>query len=107
MTEEAEELPSNIEDEEHREIPKIPVVGVGASEGGLDAFKNLFQSMPNDTGIAFVLVQHLDPTHESMIPRSDIDMRRMPQPFDSSDIPVVTHHQQGDYMIFQNAIQTK
>jgi len=26
-------------------------------------------------------------------------MRRMPQPFDSSDIPVVTHHQQGDYMI--------
>jgi len=31
-------------------------------------------------------------------PRSYIDMRRMPQPFDSSDIPVVTHHQQGDYM---------
>jgi len=34
----------------------------------------------------------------TLTPRSDIDMRRMPQPFDSSDIPVVTHHQQGDYM---------
>ena len=45
----------------------FPVVGIGASAGGLDAFKNLFQSMPPDSGMAFVLVQHLDPTHESMM----------------------------------------
>ncbi len=45
----------------------IPVVGVGASAGGLDAFKNFFESMPSDTGMAFVLIQHLDPTHESLM----------------------------------------
>jgi two-component system CheB/CheR fusion protein len=45
----------------------IPVVGVGASAGGLEAFKNLFEAMPVDSGMAFVLIQHLDPTHESMM----------------------------------------
>lgn len=50
-----------------RSKPQIPVVGVGASAGGLDAFKKLFEGMPKKTGIAFVLIQHLDPTHESMM----------------------------------------
>ena len=45
----------------------IPIVGIGASAGGLDAFKNFFKAMPPDTGMAFVLIQHLDPTHESMM----------------------------------------
>lgn len=43
------------------------VVGIGASAGGLDAFTTFFQNMPPDTGMAFVLVQHLDPQHESML----------------------------------------
>jgi two-component system CheB/CheR fusion protein len=42
------------------------VVGVSASAGGLDAFKRFFTSMPPDSGLAFVLIQHLDPTHESL-----------------------------------------
>lgn len=45
----------------------IPIVGIGASAGGLTAFKDLFESMPPDTGMAFVLIQHLDPTHESLM----------------------------------------
>ena len=45
----------------------IPIVGVGASAGGLDAFKSFFAAMPPDQGMAFVLVQHLDPAHESMM----------------------------------------
>ena len=44
-----------------------PVVGVGASAGGLEALRLLFRDMPTDTGAAFVLVQHLDPTHESLM----------------------------------------
>jgi two-component system CheB/CheR fusion protein len=44
----------------------FPVVGVGASAGGLEAFKKLFSAMPGDCGIAFVLVQHLDPTRKSL-----------------------------------------
>ncbi|MBS1877512.1 MAG: GAF domain-containing protein [Acidobacteria bacterium] len=43
------------------------VVGIGASAGGLDAFKRFFGAMPSPTGLAFVLVQHLDPTHESLM----------------------------------------
>ena len=43
------------------------IVGIGASAGGLDAFKSFFESTPPDTGIAFVLVQHLSPDHKSML----------------------------------------
>jgi hypothetical protein len=43
------------------------VVGIGASAGGLEAFRLLLKSLPPDTGLAFVLVQHLDPGHESML----------------------------------------
>ncbi|HEX7421764.1 MAG TPA: chemotaxis protein CheB [Thermoanaerobaculia bacterium] len=43
------------------------VVAVGASAGGLDAFIDLLSSIPAQTGLAFVLVQHLDPRHESML----------------------------------------
>jgi PAS domain S-box-containing protein len=45
---------------------ELPVVGIGASAGGLDAFQRLFAAMPADTGMAFVLIQHLAPTHESL-----------------------------------------
>ena len=41
------------------------VAGVGASAGGLEAFTELLSNLPDDTGLAFVLIQHLDPAHES------------------------------------------
>jgi two-component system CheB/CheR fusion protein len=41
------------------------IVGVGASAGGLEAFTELLSHLPADTGLAFVLIQHLDPKHES------------------------------------------
>ncbi len=47
--------------------PRIPVVGIGASAGGLEAFEQFFTHLPPDTGMAFVLVQHLDPTHKSIL----------------------------------------
>jgi len=43
------------------------VVGIGASAGGLDAFKTFFTHMPPRSGMAFVLVQHLDPHHKSLL----------------------------------------
>jgi len=46
----------------------FPVVGIGASAGGLEAFSQLLAALPADTGMAFVLVQHLDPSHESLLP---------------------------------------
>jgi len=45
----------------------LPVVGIGASAGGLEAFTKLLKHLPDDTGMAFVLVQHLDPTHASAL----------------------------------------
>lgn len=44
---------------------KFPVVGIGSSAGGLEALKQIFTNMPSDTGMGFVLIQHLDPSHES------------------------------------------
>ncbi len=43
-----------------------PIVGIGASAGGLAALKTLFQHLPVDSGAAFVVIQHLDPKHESL-----------------------------------------
>jgi two-component system CheB/CheR fusion protein len=43
----------------------FPVVGIGASAGGLEAFKQLLEHLPPDTGMSFVIVQHLDPHYSS------------------------------------------
>ncbi len=52
--------------EETGQRSSLPVVvGIGASAGGLEAFTELLSHLPDDTGLAFVLIQHLDPTHES------------------------------------------
>ena len=46
----------------------FPVVGIGASAGGLDAFKKLIATIPEDSGMAYILVQHLHPQHDSALP---------------------------------------
>jgi two-component system, chemotaxis family, CheB/CheR fusion protein len=46
----------------------LPIVGIGASAGGLKAFEQFFENMPPDNGIGFVLIPHLDPGHVSMLP---------------------------------------
>src|ERR1051326_4626068 len=43
----------------------FPVVCIGASAGGLEAFTQLLEALPTDTGMAFVLVSHLSPSHAS------------------------------------------
>jgi two-component system CheB/CheR fusion protein len=45
----------------------FPIVGIGASAGGLEAFSELLRHLPEKTGMAFVLVQHLDPKHGSVL----------------------------------------
>jgi two-component system, chemotaxis family, CheB/CheR fusion protein len=45
----------------------FPIVGVGASAGGLEAMTQLLKALPRGSGLALVLVQHLDPTHESAL----------------------------------------
>lgn len=43
------------------------IAAIGASAGGMEAFTELFRSLPADTGMGFVLIQHLDPNHESAL----------------------------------------
>lgn len=45
----------------------FPIVGIAASAGGLAAFTGLLSHLPIDTGMAFVLIQHLDPNHKSLL----------------------------------------
>ncbi|MHB8997838.1 MAG: chemotaxis protein CheB [Armatimonadota bacterium] len=61
---ETEALPPAPESE-----PQLPflIVALGASAGGLAPLKAFFQAMPCDSGIAFVVIQHLDPEHESLM----------------------------------------
>jgi two-component system CheB/CheR fusion protein len=66
-----------------RSVPALaergfPIVGVGASAGGLEAFTRLLKRLPADTGMGFVLVQHLDPQHESAL--TQILARATPMP---------------------------
>ena len=47
---------------------QFPIVGIGASAGGLEALEQFFGTMPKDSGMAFVVIQHLDPNHKGMMP---------------------------------------
>ena len=47
--------------------PRFHVVGIGASAGGLEALERLFEQMPTQTGMAFVVVQHLSPDFKSLM----------------------------------------
>ena len=50
-----------------RRLSGFPIVGIGASAGGLEASRKLIGALPAGNGMAFILIQHLDPTHESMM----------------------------------------
>ena len=56
----------------------FPIVAIGASAGGLEAYKEFFHALPSDTGMAFVLIQHLDPSHESMLTEIIAKSTKMP-----------------------------
>ena len=50
-----------------RKTSEFPVVAIGASAGGLDACRKLLDALPAVNGMAFIIVQHLDPSHDSMM----------------------------------------
>ena len=64
--------------DKERRRESCPVVAIGASAGGLAAFTQLLQSLPANTGLAFVLVQHLDPRSESILAEILAEQTAMP-----------------------------
>src|SRR5882672_944905 len=70
----------------------LPIVGVGASAGGLEAFTELLKHLPLDTGMGFVLVQHLDPQHESALTQILTRATSMPVREVTNDLRVEANH---------------
>ncbi|HBE79192.1 MAG TPA: chemotaxis protein CheB [Firmicutes bacterium] len=68
------------------------VVGIGASAGGLEAITELLKSLPNNTGIAFVIILHLDPTHKSMLTEILTRLTDIPVSEIKSNITVEPNH---------------
>ena len=81
----------------------FPIVGIGASAGGLDAFKRLLKAIPESSGMAYVLVQHLDPSHESMLPEILQRVTKIPVHEITDDIHLAPDH---IYIIPANKILT-
>jgi len=80
-------------------LPKVimssnlfPVVGIGASAGGLEAFKKLLKAINENSGMAYVLVQHLDPNHESFLPAILQRVTKIPVLEISDEIEVLPNH---------------
>jgi two-component system, chemotaxis family, CheB/CheR fusion protein len=87
-----------------------PIVALGASAGGLEAFEHFFAHMPADSGMGFVLVQHLDPSHASMLVEILQRATRMPVVEAAEQMVVEPNHvyvmpPNRDMAIFHGALQ--
>jgi two-component system CheB/CheR fusion protein len=85
----------------HSGMPLI--IGLGASAGGLDAFKSFLSKMPPQSGFAFVLVQHLDPQHKSLLSELLGKQTEMPVTQAEDGMAVVADHV---FVIPPNAVLT-
>src|SRR6185312_8320767 len=75
-----------------RRLSPFPVVGIGASAGGLEAFTQLLSRLPADTGMAFVLIQHLDPQHDSLLTQALSRATPMPVVQITDGMPIERDH---------------
>ncbi|MBD2598386.1 PAS domain-containing protein [Nostoc spongiaeforme FACHB-130] len=81
----------------------FPIVGVGASAGGLEAFTQLLSHLPNDTGMGFVFIQHLSPNQKSILAEILSRTTEMPVMQAQNDMVVEPNHV---YVIPPNAMMT-
>src|SRR5580698_6915344 len=72
--------------------PPVPVVGIGASAGGLEAFRELLEALPGDTGMAYVLVSHLSKTYKSMLSELLSRVTKMPVTEARGQTPLLANH---------------
>lgn len=92
-------------DKDHK-LACCPIVGIGASAGGLAAYKTLFSNMPDDSGMAFVLVPHLDPRHQSLMVELIATQTGMPVCEAQHEMAIQPNHiyiiPPGSYLSVQN-----
>ena len=68
--------------------PDVPVVAIGASAGGLESLERFFSNLPADTGMAFVVLQHLSPDFKSLMDELLARRTRMPVRHAADDTPL-------------------
>src|SRR5262245_6235511 len=78
--------------EEPPKGPPFPVVGVGASAGGLEAFSDMLRALPADPGLAFLFVQHLEPHRKSQLVEIIGGVTRMPVREAAEGMPIELDH---------------
>ena len=71
---------------------RFPIVGIGASAGGLEALDLFLGQVPAGSGMAFVVVQHLDPTHQGILPELLQRVTAMPVLQVTDQMPVQPDH---------------
>jgi two-component system, chemotaxis family, CheB/CheR fusion protein len=62
-----EELDTKESNHLNTDTGDFPIVGIGASAGGLEALEAFLRNVPEKSGIAFIVVQHLDPTRKGIL----------------------------------------
>src|SRR5436190_23813456 len=76
--------------------PQVPalcrIVGIGASAGGLESLEQLFSAVPTDTGLAFVVVQHLSPDFRSLMDELIARRSEIPVVVATDGMPVAANH---------------
>src|SRR6266852_3337090 len=87
-----EKSPASAEPSPKTPDAAFPIVGIGASAGGLDAFTQLLKHLPADTGMGFVLVQHLDPDHESALAQILARVTSMPVREVANNLRIAPNH---------------
>jgi len=102
--------PSTPTGNQPRPNSSFPIVGLGASAGGLEAFEQFFRHIPPDTGMAFVLVSHLDPSHASILTEILQRTTSMPVAEAQDQMQVMPNHvyvipPNRDMTIFHGALQ--
>jgi two-component system CheB/CheR fusion protein len=88
----------------------FPIIGMGASAGGLEAFEQFFRLVPRESGMAFVLVPHLDPGHASMLTEILQRITAVPVVEAKDQMPVAPNHvyvipPNREMAVFHGAIQ--
>jgi len=96
-------MPEHTRNQPPASAQDFPIVGVGASAGGLDAFKKFLENIPADSGMAYVLVQHLAPSHESILPKLLAKATLLPVFEITDDINLAPNHV---YIIPENKMLT-
>ncbi len=71
---------------------RFPVIGIGASAGGLQAVKSFFENMPSENGMAFVVIFHLSPDHQSNAGKLLAQTTKMPVTQVESAVPIEKNH---------------